>query len=97
MILEIFKDAIEYSFKDKKLLLKLGVLKLLSFLIFPLFLLLGYSRRVMHTGLNGMINSNDPVPPLNNWGGMFVDGLKTALVIFAYSLPGFIVFCLMGS
>ena len=45
MIIEIFRDSIEYTFKDIAIL-KLGIFSLLSFLIIPIFILAGYSYAI---------------------------------------------------
>ena len=46
MILDIYKDAFEYSAKDWKTLIILGILCLFSFLLIPAFLITGYNYRV---------------------------------------------------
>lgn len=91
MILDIFKDSFEYSFKEPKTILKLGILSFLSFLIIPYFLLNGYSYRITKIGVNGMINGNDPLPNFENWGIMFLEGIKIAIVRFIYFIPGTII------
>ena len=55
MILDIYKDSLEYSAKDLKTLLILGVTYFLSFLLLPLFLIYGYSYRVTKISVEGMI------------------------------------------
>lgn len=86
MILEIFKNSFEYAFKDKKLLLKLGLLSISSFLILPLVLICGYSYRIIEIGLNGMMDSFDPLPKLDSYIKMFIQGLKMLVVAFIYLL-----------
>ena len=56
MILDIYKDSFEYSAKDLKTLLILGVTYFLTFLVLPLFLVYGYSYRVTKVSVEGMIN-----------------------------------------
>ena len=51
MILDIFKDALEYSAQDWKTLVILGVIALFSFLLLPVFLITGYNYRVINTAV----------------------------------------------
>lgn len=92
MILEIFKDSFEYSFKDPESILKLGVLSIFSVFIIPIFFVTGYSYRITDIGIKGTINGNDPLPEYKNWSNMFIQGLKVAIVRFVYLLPGIILF-----
>ncbi|MCL2115324.1 MAG: DUF4013 domain-containing protein [Methanobrevibacter sp.] len=92
MILEIFKDSFEYSFKEPKTILKLGILSFLNFLIVPYFLLNGYSYRITKIGINGMINGNDPLPEFKHWGIMFLEGVKIFIVRTVYLIPGTLIF-----
>jgi hypothetical protein len=95
MILDIFKDCFEYSFKEPKTIIKLGVLSVLSSLIFiPYFFISGYYYRIIKIGVNGMINGDDPLPEFNNWLTMFLDGIKIFIVRFVYFIPGVIVYSL---
>ena len=92
MILDIFKDSFEYSFKEQKSILKLGILSFLSSFIIPYFLLGGYTYRITKIGINGMINGDDPLPEFKNWGIMFLEGVKIFIVRFIYLIPGTIIF-----
>jgi uncharacterized protein DUF4013 len=92
MLLEIFKDSFEYSYKDPKSIFKLGILSALIEFVIPIFFVLGYGYRITYIGLTGTINGDDPLPKFENWTKMFIDGLKVFLVRFIYLLPGTIVF-----
>ena len=92
MLLEIFKDSIEYSYKDHKSIFKLSILLILSPFLIPLLLVSGYSYRITNIGLNGTINGDDPLPDFENLGHMLVEGIKLCIVRFIYLLPGIIVF-----
>ena len=92
MILDIYKDSLEYSAKDLKTLLIIGVCYFLSFLFLPMFLIYGYSYRVTKISVEGMINGNDPLPEFDNVIDMFVDGIKVVLVYLVYLLIPFIIF-----
>ncbi|MBQ2961970.1 DUF4013 domain-containing protein [Methanobrevibacter sp.] len=96
MILDIYKDSLEYSAKDLKTLLILGVTYFLSFLFLPIFLIYGYSYRITKISVEGMINGNDPLPAFDNIIDMFVDGIKVVLVYLVYLLVPFIIFILFA-
>ena len=97
MILDIYKDSLEYSAKDLKTLLILGVTYFLSFLLLPIFLIYGYSYRVTKISVEGMINGNDPLPEFDNIIDMFVDGIKVVLVYLIYALVPLIIFFLFAA
>ncbi|WP_407415579.1 DUF4013 domain-containing protein [Methanobrevibacter sp.] len=91
MILDIYKDSLEYSAKDWKKLVILGVICLFSFLLLPVFLITGYNYRVINTAVHGIINGRDPLPEFDDVIDMFVDGVKVVIVQIAYLLvPGII-------
>lgn len=92
MILDIYKDSLEYSLQEGKTLLKLGVMMFFSFLILPIFLVFGYYYRVLDTATHGMINGDDKLPKFDDLTSMFVDGLKVFLVKFIYLLIPSIIF-----
>lgn len=94
MILDIYKDAFEYSAKDWKALLKLGIICLFSFLVIPVFLIAGYNYRVVGTAVHGIINGRDSVPDFDDLIDMFIDGVKVAIVQFIYLLVPAITFIL---
>ncbi|WP_298522020.1 DUF4013 domain-containing protein [uncultured Methanobrevibacter sp.] len=96
MILDIYKDALEYSAKDWKTLVILGVICLFSFLLLPVFLLTGYNYRVINTAVHGVINGRDPMPGFDDIIRMFVDGVKVVIVQIAYMLVPFIVFIIFA-
>ena len=65
------------------------ILLIISAIIFPL--LLGYTMEVMR--------GKKPAPPLENWGKLFVDGLKLFIVGIIYAIPVIIlaIFLIGGS
>lgn len=64
------------------------ILLIISCIIFPLFM--GYTMRI-YRGAN-------PAPELDDWGGMFIDGLKLLVVSVIYAIPVFVLdVALMGS
>lgn len=95
MILDIYKDALEYSFQDGKRLVKLGIICLFNFLILPMFLELGYSYRVIKVAVDGMINGEDTLPNFDDAISMFIDGLKVFVVKFVYMIVPIIIFVIL--
>ena len=64
------------------------ILLIISCIIFPLFM--GYMMRI-YRGTN-------PAPELNEWGSMFIDGIKLWVVEIIYALPViFLDFVLLGT
>lgn len=92
MILDIYKDALEYSAKDWKTLVILGVISLFSFLLLPAFLITGYNYRVINTAVHGIINGRDPLPGFDDLIDMFVDGVKVVIVQILYLIVPVIIF-----
>lgn len=86
MILDIFKDSLEYGVKDIRNLVIMGVMGVFSFLIIPAFMLYGYSYRVIKTASNGMINGDEPLPDFSNWEKLFIDGIKVFAVKIIYNI-----------
>ena len=97
MILDIYKDSLEYSAKDWKTLAILGVICLFSFLLLPAFLITGYNYRVINTAVHGIINGRDPLPEFDDLIAMFVDGVKVVIVQIAYLLVPFIIFMIFAA
>ena len=96
MILDIYKDSLEYSAKDWKTLVILGVICLFSFLLIPAFLITGYNYRVINTAVHGIINGRDPLPGFDDLIEMFVDGVKVVIVQIAYLLVPAIIFMIFA-
>ncbi|MGX8693586.1 MAG: DUF4013 domain-containing protein [Methanobrevibacter sp.] len=97
MILDIYKDSLEYSAKDWKTLVLLGVICLFSFLLLPIFLITGYNYRVINTAVHGIINGRDPMPDFDDLIDMFVDGVKVVIVQIAYVLVPVIIFLIFAA
>ncbi|MDL2271175.1 DUF4013 domain-containing protein, partial [Methanobrevibacter sp. OttesenSCG-928-I08] len=90
MILEIYRDSLEYTFKDITIL-KIGILSILSILILPIIILAGYSYRTIFIGINSMINKNKKKPSFDNIKEMSIQGLKILIITFLYNLPAIII------
>jgi hypothetical protein len=85
---EIISDSLSYPSQNWKNVLILGILFLISFLIIPAFLVMGYFFRV----LKGSIAGFDELPDFDEWGEMLIDGLKIFVVQFVYFLiPAIII------
>ena len=97
MILDIYKDALEYSAKDWKTLVILGVICLFSFFLLPAFLITGYNYRVINNAVHGIINGRDPLPDFSDLVSMFVDGVKYVLIQIAYLIVPFLVFIIFAA
>ena len=96
MILDIYKDALEYSARDWKTLVILGVICLFSFLLLPAFLITGYNYRVINNAVHGVINGRDPLPDFDDLISMFVDGVKFVIVQIVYLLVPVIIFLIFA-
>lgn len=92
MILDIYKDSLEYSAKDWKKLIILGVMAFFSFLLIPAFLITGYSYRVVNTAVHGVINGRDPLPDFDEKIAMLVDGVKVVIVQIVYLIIPVLIF-----
>jgi hypothetical protein len=84
---DVISDSLRYPSSDWSKIVVLGVLFIISFLIIPLFLAIGYMFRVIKASLAGV----EELPSFDEWGEMFVDGIKLFLVYLIYSLPAIII------
>ncbi|MBM4240871.1 MAG: DUF4013 domain-containing protein [Euryarchaeota archaeon] len=84
---EIATDALRYPFSDFKKVIILGILFIISFLIIPAFLVLGYVFKALKACIVGV----SELPDLDDWGGMFVDGLKVFVVQLVYFIIPFLI------
>ncbi|KUK00869.1 MAG: Uncharacterized protein XD44_1061, partial [Methanobacteriaceae archaeon 41_258] len=86
---EIVGEALDYPGSDLNKVLILGILNLISFLIIPVFLVVGYNLRVLKATIAGF----DELPDFDEWGDMLIDGLKVLVVGIVYMLiPIIIIF-----
>lgn len=83
----IFSESLGYPTRNIGRVLVLGVLLLISILIVPLFLVLGYALRTIKESTE---EGTEP-PAFDNWGAMFIDGLKYLVVSIVYSVIPLIV------
>jgi len=95
MILDIYKDSLKYSSKNKKSVLTIGILSLLSFLIIPIIAISGYLYRIVEIGLEGIINTemmlNTKDLEFNNYTNLFKEGLKLLAITITYLLIPIII------
>lgn len=77
---EILSISFRYPLSNVKRMLGLGLLLATSILIVPAVFAYGYFLRIMKCSFSG---SNE-LPPFEDWGGMFVDGLKYIIVMIVY-------------
>ena len=91
--LEEVKKIISFPVKGEKWVLKnlIGAALILGNYILPLIPtlpVLGYAARVM----KHVINDEDPaLPEWNDWGSLFLDGIKVFGVVFIFELPALLV------
>lgn len=86
----MFSQALAYPKRGDGAVKRLfvgGILLLLSILVLPAFLLYGYFLRVLGSTASG---ETEP-PDFDDWGEMFVDGLKVFVVILVYLLPVYVM------
>ena len=86
----MLEEAIEYPRSGDDALTTIligGVLGLLSVLVVPVFLLLGFTVRVLRSVEAG----EETVPTFGEWGELFVDGLKAFAIVLVYSIVPLIV------
>jgi len=83
----VMTDSLKYPSSNWKKVLILGVMILFSFLIIPLFIVLGYFIRVLKASLAGL----EDLPEFDEWVDMIVDGIKVLLVGIVYSLPAIVI------
>jgi hypothetical protein len=84
---DVISDSMRYPSSNWTKVIILGVLFLISFLIVPLFLALGYLFRVIKASLAG----SEELPEFEEWGEMLIDGIKIFLVNIIYTLPALII------
>lgn len=81
----MLEDSLSYPTNGDSGLVRIligGVLGVLSILLFPAFIVYGYMVRALAASSRG-----DAEPPaFEDWGGLFVDGVKAVVVSIAYSL-----------
>lgn len=89
-ISDIVSDSVRYPSSNWKKVVILGILFIISFLIIPVFLVMGYVFRVLKASLAGL----DELPEFDEWGEMFIDGIKIFVVEFVYFIIPAIVILL---
>ncbi len=84
---EITSNALKYPLTNFKKVLILGILIILSTLIIPGFLVLGYIFKI----IKSTIEDSSELPEFEDWKTMFVDGLKVFFPSSSYIhlFPGF--------
>lgn len=88
------EKAFSYVFSDEEWLTKLGIgalLSLVSFLIIPILLLMGW---MLATARNVISGEAHPMADWDDWGGLLKDGGALALVSLAYTSPFIIIVCI---
>ncbi|WP_311172786.1 DUF4013 domain-containing protein [Halobellus ordinarius] len=81
----MLSDALRYPLNDDKWLRTIligGLLSVLTVFVVPIFFLQGYFVRV----LRGVANGDSQPPVFNDWGDLFIDGVKLLVVNILLSL-----------
>lgn len=87
---DITSNALKYPLTNFKKVLIVGILTILSSLIIPGFLVLGYLFKIIKESLEG----SSELPDFNDWTSIFTDGLKVFVVLFIYTFIPFILILL---
>ena len=80
--------AFAYSFKDPKWRLKALIAAICNFTGIGALATMGYGLRVVRRAAH-----DQPLPEWDDWGQLFIDGLRVMVLGAGYALPG--VLCLM--
>ncbi len=67
------------------------IVSFFSFLIFPIFFLIGYTIGITRNVKDGV---EKPLPEWEDWGKLFMDGLYIFIAQFVYTLPFLIIACI---
>ncbi len=89
--------AFTYVTEDERWMGKIGIgalISLLSFLIIPIPLLVGYMVGVVRNVKDGVVN---PMPEWEDWGQLFKDGLSVIVAQLVYTLPFWLLSCIAGA
>lgn len=91
----MFIESIQYPFRDQKWLKKVligGILSILSFLIIPIFLVMGYFVWISRFALD----DRRTLPKFERWGDLLSDGLEATIIILAYPTLSTPIFLMSG-
>ncbi|MFC6973525.1 DUF4013 domain-containing protein [Halomicroarcula sp. GCM10025709] len=81
----MFTEALNYPRESDDVLKTVligGLLLFFSFLLVPLFVVVGYVLRVLRSVMDG----DEELPVFDEWGELAIDGLKASIIGFVYSL-----------
>ena len=86
--------ALTYITEDERWMSKLIIALIVgffSFLLFPIFFLIGYVIAITRNVKDGV---KKPLPEWEDWGKLFMDGLYVFIAQFVYTLPFLLVMCI---
>ena len=86
--------ALTFVTEDERWVNKVIILLIVSFfswLIFPIFFLIGYAIGITRNVKDGV---EKPLPEWEDWGKLFMDGLYIFIAQFVYTLPFLIIACI---
>jgi hypothetical protein len=86
----MFEDGLSYPLRGEwpKRTLIGGLLFMFSFLLLPVFPVLGYLIRVLKTTVGG----EEEPPAFDDWGELFITGLVGSVIAVIYSIVPFVLF-----
>lgn len=86
--------SLTYVIEDERWVTKLIiaiVVAFFSFLIIPIFFLLGYAVAITRNVKDDVVN---PLPEWEDWGKLFMDGVYVFIAQFVYTLPFLLIACI---
>jgi Protein of unknown function (DUF4013) len=89
---DIIGDAVRYPSADWKKVIIYGILMVTMVILITIPLVLGYAFRILKATIAG---SNE-LPDFDQWGEMFIDGLKVFVVGIIYAIPVIILSAIFG-
>jgi hypothetical protein len=83
--------SFQYVTKDEGWIGKLGIGAIFSLLVVTVPFLVGWSLGIVRNVMNDV---EKPMPAWDNWGKLFMDGLKILVAQFIYTLPLWAIMCI---
>lgn len=86
---DMLRNALSYPRRDDswRTVVIGGLLTFFGFLLLPLFVVYGYGVHVLRSSALGETEA----PPFDDWGDLFVDGLKAFTISLAYGFVPFLI------
>jgi hypothetical protein len=85
--------AFTYMFKDESWIMKIVIGGILLFIPIVNFIVLGYMLEALKRTADGM---DIPLPEWDDFGGKFVKGLMIVIIVLVYTIPIWVVACVIA-